>query len=453
MSYTPVPEYEITKDFSEDEANSVAGRSEVLTASLDTEFVNIKATLDALRANLDILQRSDGGLEDLIVKPHTFDSAALALIASTITPRGAWATATNYVVGDFVSTGGAGYLCAEAHTSGTFSTDLAAEKWNIVSNVDTTYSGFSFDSDTTKDKLVSNSAMNLLENFRNLLTTQGDILIRDGGANARLAKGAAATVMRMSSTIPSWQEQMPRETKTASFTITRADGGKIFDVDTSAGSVTVTMPDVNAGDVGDGWRVWIRVLDDSNTVILQRAGSTDLFEANGQTTITLNIKGECVSPFADTVNDVWKFAEDNRFVGASMGRNSAQSIPQQIFTPIVCNISNIDYEGLVNTTTGRITVKEKGLYFARIQAQSSGVIADGIRCILTLYKNGSAPTITSQIQEGIYVGSGSSTPQLNASGIIELDASDYVQVVVDHESTTGNVDWGVGTVCEIFKIR
>lgn len=46
--------------------------------------------------------------------------------------EGPWLTATAYAVGDAVSQGGSSYICVEAHTSGTFSTDLAASKWELV---------------------------------------------------------------------------------------------------------------------------------------------------------------------------------------------------------------------------------------------------------------------------------------------------------------------------------
>jgi len=44
----------------------------------------------------------------------------------------AWATATAYTLNDVVSNGGSSYICIIAHTSGTFSTDLAALKWDLV---------------------------------------------------------------------------------------------------------------------------------------------------------------------------------------------------------------------------------------------------------------------------------------------------------------------------------
>lgn len=43
----------------------------------------------------------------------------------------AWVTATAYAVGDVVLQDGNCYLCATAHTSGTFATDLGAGKWTV----------------------------------------------------------------------------------------------------------------------------------------------------------------------------------------------------------------------------------------------------------------------------------------------------------------------------------
>jgi len=46
--------------------------------------------------------------------------------------QGAWLTATVYAVNDSVESGGSSYICLTAHTSGTFSTDLAAAKWELI---------------------------------------------------------------------------------------------------------------------------------------------------------------------------------------------------------------------------------------------------------------------------------------------------------------------------------
>ena len=45
-----------------------------------------------------------------------------------------WATTTAYAAGDYAINSAVRYLCAIAHTSGTFATDLAASKWIAMPN-------------------------------------------------------------------------------------------------------------------------------------------------------------------------------------------------------------------------------------------------------------------------------------------------------------------------------
>jgi len=51
--------------------------------------------------------------------------------AQGYTWKGEWATSTVYAVNDTVEHDGSGYVCVTAHTSGTFSTDLSAGKWEL----------------------------------------------------------------------------------------------------------------------------------------------------------------------------------------------------------------------------------------------------------------------------------------------------------------------------------
>jgi len=98
----------------------------------DVELDAIETTLDDLCTNLAIIQRDDGYLKNASVHADAFSTAALALIASDWTPRGAWLTATAYAVGDVVETSSVSYVCATVHTSGVFATDRAAGKWIVL---------------------------------------------------------------------------------------------------------------------------------------------------------------------------------------------------------------------------------------------------------------------------------------------------------------------------------
>lgn len=129
---TQPAQYTPTTDFSQDEANSVSGRSNVRTAQLDTEFINIQTSINQLVTNIGLLQRDDGALLDGIVTMQALSAAVTALFVSIgANPRGAWVTATAYAVKDIIETGSplAPYMCVTAHTSGVFATDYAAHKW------------------------------------------------------------------------------------------------------------------------------------------------------------------------------------------------------------------------------------------------------------------------------------------------------------------------------------
>jgi len=102
-------------------------------ADLDSELDNIERALDSTQTELALIQRDDGALRNNIVTPDSLSPATIALIASTLTPRGDWVTATAYVLRDIVNESGNTYICLEAHTAGTFNTDLAAAKWMVFS--------------------------------------------------------------------------------------------------------------------------------------------------------------------------------------------------------------------------------------------------------------------------------------------------------------------------------
>lgn len=129
-AYTPAT------DFSDDEANAVGGRSTVRTAALDAELSALNTTLDQVLAVIALNQRDDGEIRDGRVKLHTLAADVRALLAvggvAASNLRGDWVTATAYVVLDVVTQGGNTYICASAHTSGTFATDLAADRWIVI---------------------------------------------------------------------------------------------------------------------------------------------------------------------------------------------------------------------------------------------------------------------------------------------------------------------------------
>jgi hypothetical protein len=132
------PAYSPATDFSNDESVNIGGRSTVRTDRLDAELDALELTIAAIRTNLSLLQRDDGKLRDALVQYYNLSaSCKAAVLATKWNAMGLWETATVYAVSDMVDKDGAAYICAEAHTAGTFATDYAAGKWQIFTAAST----------------------------------------------------------------------------------------------------------------------------------------------------------------------------------------------------------------------------------------------------------------------------------------------------------------------------
>ena len=98
--------------------------------------------------------------------------------------KGAYNSSTTYAVDDVVSSGGNSYVCIQAHSNQAVGN--ATAYWNIMSSAGTNGTNGT-DVGTT-------------------LTTQGDLLYRDGSGLQRLAKGTAGQVLKINSgaNAPEW---------------------------------------------------------------------------------------------------------------------------------------------------------------------------------------------------------------------------------------------------------
>lgn len=103
-----------------------------------------QAQIDKLTTNLSRYDSIINGAynETVTLDSHTVKSISGYLSELTAnTLRGLWATATSYAIKDIVEESGNWYVCLVAHTSGTFSSDLTANKWalyqiNLSGNLD-----------------------------------------------------------------------------------------------------------------------------------------------------------------------------------------------------------------------------------------------------------------------------------------------------------------------------
>jgi hypothetical protein len=142
----------------------------------------INASLEALRDGFDNTLSLDGStpnamLADLdlngnsILNAGTLDVSGLTLNGQQITDissvpewRNAWTTGQAYVKNDLVREAGSAYICLVAHTSGTFSTDLVASKWELFAEKGTAGAG-------TGDMLGANN----LSDVANAATARSNI--------------------------------------------------------------------------------------------------------------------------------------------------------------------------------------------------------------------------------------------------------------------------------------
>jgi hypothetical protein len=105
-------------------------------SEVDAELDAVKLTTDQLRANIGLIQRDDGKLANQSVTTESLSAGALAMIhQGEYRPRGAWASATAYALGDVVDFNAGTYLCLVEHTSVVqFANDLAANRWLLIAN-------------------------------------------------------------------------------------------------------------------------------------------------------------------------------------------------------------------------------------------------------------------------------------------------------------------------------
>lgn len=164
-------QYTRNKDFSDDQANNVGGRSTVDCTGLDSELDEVKTVLDEVRTYFSLLLRDD--LTQIISSEAiTYISAALNT-NSVFIWRGAWVTSTAYILNNMVSVGFSSYICIVAHTSGVFATDLAAGKWEILAQGS---ANLPAQSGATINKVLMSNGVAGTETWTEITTTQAPTL-------------------------------------------------------------------------------------------------------------------------------------------------------------------------------------------------------------------------------------------------------------------------------------
>lgn len=107
---------------------------EALQNGFDNTLSLDGSTPNAMSADFDL--NDNDILNAGTVNTDVLKVAGVQVTDATYVPEweGEWTTSTSYVVNDLVRQDGNVYICLEAHTSGTFSTDLAASKWELFAS-------------------------------------------------------------------------------------------------------------------------------------------------------------------------------------------------------------------------------------------------------------------------------------------------------------------------------
>lgn len=314
-AYTPA------YDFSD--YQSVSPNDPLPGDKVDDEFAAIKVTTDEIRVNLALIQRDDGALANRVVTPDSLSVASLALIGGGWTPRGAWVTATAYAVSDVVSQGGVSYVCVTAHTSGTFSTDLAAGKWLTIGATaaaavyDNTTSGLT--ATTAQDAIdeiqgdaakidYSNAVSGLVAtNVKAAIDEVDAKADANAAAIAALSAGLADSVATVT---------------TGTTDIEHTADGKLYLIDASGGAVTINLPAIGAA---EGTRFLFRPTNVDNTITIARDGTDTI--AGAASNLTLATVDALVMLVADdTTPDNWIAATISQVVAGTGLEKSGDTI-------------------------------------------------------------------------------------------------------------------------------
>jgi hypothetical protein len=144
---------------------------DAIEAAFDNTVSRDGSIPNTMAGDLDLNGNALLNVGTIDVNALTIDGQQVVDLASIPEWRGAWLTATSYIKNDLVKEAGNVYICLVSHTSGTFSTDLTSDKWELMVSKGDSGAG-------TGDLLASNN----LSDLANAAT-----------ARANLGLGTAAT--------------------------------------------------------------------------------------------------------------------------------------------------------------------------------------------------------------------------------------------------------------------
>jgi hypothetical protein len=139
---------------------------DALNDKFDNTISRDGSTPNDMEADLDLGGNDLLNVGDVATSTLTVNGATFVPNDAVSVPdwEGPWTAFTSYSLNDLVSNEGSSYICTEAHTSGTFSADLAASKWELFAQKGSAGAG-------TGDMLAANN----LSDVSNVATSRANL--------------------------------------------------------------------------------------------------------------------------------------------------------------------------------------------------------------------------------------------------------------------------------------
>jgi hypothetical protein len=404
---------------------------------IESELNRIKLTLDAVLENMALIQRDDGELANESVGLDQLDATASVGLNA---PTTYWVTGTLYGSGDTVFHEFVLYVATEAHTAGTFATDLADDLWEELADFSAT--AHASDIITYNNSVSGLAATNVRAALDEIVD---EFLPKTGGTMSGAINMGSQQITALAAPtndahaanqayVKSLTIAAVTKTKIIDYTMLAADLGIRIAMHANPDPITLTLlPAATAGD--GGWIIVQKTDATTNTVTIEGDGAEAI---NGALTHTLTEQYESIILRCDGSN--WWIISENaiRAMTGDITFSGAKT-----FSGAVTFSSTVTFSGAIVRAGRQIVVPALN---AKVGATAGWVItADTDKSHATLPAGQTASTLIVPIC-GLEIGD--TLTAVSVQGQVESGGNNVTLTLNIGKQTTavaGNVDSSLGT--------